>query len=205
MDNIRYETSTYPEIKIRKVGTISETNDLVVLRYWAGSVVPRKGGDTAYCKTFEEAKRFLLAYFADQMHHHRSCFEAARSNLKTVNEMKDPDFQAPAQEKGVVLIKYEATFYAGPKIRKVEVVDQTERLVRFVDNGIAVARLKNATNRKYCNTFEEATHFLIAYFTEQVRYHRSCFEYVKSQCRIVRGMKDPDAQESVPKEGGTDD
>ncbi len=90
------------------------------------------------------------------------------------------------------MIKYEAGTHFGPKIRKVEVVSETERLIRFEEDGIVVGHLKVRPDRRYCDTFEEAKHFLEMYFTEQIGYHRRCLEMAKRFLGNAKGMKDPE-------------
>lgn len=86
-------------------------------------------------------------------------------------------------------IKYEAVSFFGPKIRKVEVVSETESRV-YLEEDEGDYRHKISPGRKYCDTFDEAKKFLVEHFTKQTAHYRRCFENAKNYLDDAKGIKE---------------
>jgi len=86
-------------------------------------------------------------------------------------------------------IKYEATSFFGPKIRKVEVVRETESLI-YLKKDEGDYRHKISPDRKYCDTFDEAKWFLVKHLAKQVNHYRCCLETAKTHLNDAEDMKE---------------
>jgi len=75
----------------------------------------------------------------------------------------------------MIKIKWEASNYFGPRIRKVESVKEDRYFVYLKGEGDN-CHLKKTDDKKYCNTFKEAKKFLLKYFTEQVDRYSHCLK-----------------------------
>jgi len=87
----------------------------------------------------------------------------------------------------MIKIKYEASNYFGPKIRKVKIIDEDKRFVCLEDGDW---RLMKFDGRKYCNTFEKAKQFLVVYYTKQIDYHNRCLKTAENYLDEADNLED---------------